>query len=96
MKKATADNNSGVVIHPWASRRYPAKQLNDLDFADDTALLESTALCAQEQINSTTAAAKDLGFIVNISKTEYMTVNCNPHPTLQVYGEPIAHLADFK
>ena len=25
-----------------------------------------------------------------------MTANCHPHPTLQVYGEPINHVTDFK
>ena len=34
--------DSGVVTHPRQSRRYQAKLLNDLDFADDIALLESS------------------------------------------------------
>ena len=42
MKKATADFDSGVVTHPRRSGRYQAKVLNDLDFADDIALLESS------------------------------------------------------
>ena len=33
--------DSGVVTCPRRSRRYRAKMLNDLDFADDIALLES-------------------------------------------------------
>ena len=35
MRKATSDLDSGVETHPRRSRRYPAKVLNDLDFADE-------------------------------------------------------------
>ena len=34
--------DSEGVTHPRRSRRYPAKILNDLDFADDIAMLESS------------------------------------------------------
>ena len=37
----------------------------------------------------------DTGLIITVHKTGYMTVNCHPHPTLQVYGEPINHVTDF-
>jgi exonuclease III len=98
LKKATSDPDldSGVVTHPRRSRRYPAQVLNDLDFADDIALLESTTSRAQLQLTKTAAAAKDLGLTISVSKTEYMTANCHPHPTLTVYGEPIKHVTDFK
>ena len=97
LKKATSDLDSGAVTHPRRSRRYPVKVLNDLDFADDIALLESTIPRAQAQLTSTAAAAKDLGLIISVPKTEYMTVNCHPHPTLQVYdGESINHVTDFR
>ena len=95
LKKATSDLDSGVVTHPRRSRRYPVKVLNDLDFADDIALLESTIPRAQVQLTSTAAAAKDLGLIIGVPETKYMTMNCHPHPTLQVYGESINHVTDF-
>ena len=47
LKKATSDVDTGVVTHPRRSRRYPARVINDLDFADDIALLESTMSQAQ-------------------------------------------------
>jgi len=96
LKKATTCVESGVETHPRRSRRYPAQVLNDLDFADDIALLESTMLRAQEQLTRTASAAEDLGLIISVSKTEYMTANCHPHPPLTVYGEPIQHVTDFK
>ena len=38
--KATDGVGTGVVTHPRLSRRHPAKQSNDLDFADDIDLLD--------------------------------------------------------
>ena len=53
LKKATSQLDSGVVTHPRRSRRHPAKSLNDLDFADDIALLESSIFRAQAQLTKT-------------------------------------------
>lgn len=96
LTKATSELDSGVITHPRRSRRHPAKLLNDLDFADDIALLESTIPRAQVQLTRTATAAEDLGLVISVSKTEYMTANCNSHPTLQVYGDTINHVTDFK
>ena len=96
MKRATEDTESGIVTHPRQSRRHPAKFLNDLDFADDIALLESSIPNAQVQLTRTAAAAEHLGLIISVPKTEYMTVNCNPQPSLEVYGQQISHVSDFK
>ena len=46
---------------------------------------------AQAQLTRTTSAAKDLGLIISVPKTEYMTANCHPTPPLQVYGQAINH-----
>ena len=96
MKNATEGTDSGVVTHPRRSRRYPAKALNDMDFADDIALLESSNSRAQAQLTRTAAAAEKLGLIISVPKTEYMTINCSPQPPLQVYGESINHVSNFK
>ena len=50
MTKAIEDTDFGVVTHPRQSRRHPAKILNDLDFADNIALLESCIPSAQAQL----------------------------------------------
>ena len=78
------------------SSRYPAKMLNDLDFADDIALLESFIAWAQSQLTRTATAAADLGLVISAPKTEYMTANCNAQPALEVYGSTINHVTDFK
>ena len=98
LKKTTSQLDSGVVTH-HRSRRHPAKSLNDLDFADfadDIALLESSISRAQAQLTKTAEAAANLGLVISAPKTEYMTVNCNPQPALQVYGDPINHVSDFR
>ena len=96
LKKATSQLDSGVVTHHRRSRRHPAKSLNDLDFADDIALLESSISRAQAQLTKTAEAAADLGLVISAPKTEYMTVNCNPQPALQVYGDPVNHVSDLR
>ena len=96
MRKATENIESGIVTHPRRSRRHPAISLNDLDFADDIALLESSMTNAQAQLSRTAAAAEDLGLVISVPKTEYMTVNCNPQPPLEVYGQPIKHVPNFR
>ena len=50
LKKVTSQLDSGVVTHSLRSRRHPAKSLNDLDFADGIALLESSISRAQAQL----------------------------------------------
>ena len=96
LKKATSQFDSGVVTHPRRSRRHPAKSLNDLDFAADIALLASSISRAQAQLTKTAEAAANLGLVIGAPKTEYMTVNCNPQPVLQVYGDSINHVSDFR
>ena len=96
LKKVTSQLDSGVVTHPRCSRRHPAKSLNDLDFAEDIALLESSISQAQAQLSKTAEAAADLGLVINAPKTEYVTVNCNPQPAFHVYGDPINHVSDFR
>ncbi|XP_072017094.1 uncharacterized protein [Amphiura filiformis] len=87
--------DSGVVTCPRRSRRYPAKLLNDLDFADDITLLESSTPRAQCQLSRTANAAADLGHIISAPK-QCMTINCQPQPPLQVYGNPIKYVTDFR
>ncbi|XP_038064918.1 uncharacterized protein LOC119735291 [Patiria miniata] len=96
LKKATAGLDFGVVTHPRRSRRYLAKQLNDLDFADDIALFESTLPRAQAQLSKTASVAEGVGLIINVPKTEYITSHCEPSPSLHVHGSPFKHVTDFK
>ncbi|KAI8493041.1 hypothetical protein Bbelb_290450 [Branchiostoma belcheri] len=95
LRRATADSDSGIVTHPRASSRYPAKRINDLDFADDLALLESAQESTQAQLSKTASAAAEVGLVVSVLKTKYMCYNDNPGQPLQVYGETINQVQDF-
>lgn len=76
-----------VVTHPPSSKRHPAKSINDLDFTDDIALLESSVSQAQAQLTKTAEAAAYLGLVISTPKTEYVTMNCNSQPELHDYGD---------
>ena len=78
LKKATLQLDSGVVTRPRRSRRHPAKPLNDLDFADDIALLEFSIFRAQAQLTKTAEAAADLGLVISAPKTVY---DCELQPS---------------
>ncbi|XP_063728629.1 uncharacterized protein LOC134856217 [Symsagittifera roscoffensis] len=61
--------------------------ISDLDYADDICLLEDNADDAQSLLNRVVAAAKEVGLIVNASKTKCMVtrtdqavlyLDCNP------------------
>ena len=82
---------SGVVTYSRQSRRHPVKVQNDLYFTDDIALLESLMPRAQTQLTRTADATADLGLIISAPKSEYLTINYQPQPPLQVYGNPINH-----
>ena len=64
-----SDADSGVMTHLRQSRRYPAKFLSDLDFADDITLLESSTSLARSQLTKIADAAADIGLIISVSKT---------------------------
>lgn len=103
----TSDGDSGVLTCPRKSRRYPAKVLNDLDFADEIASLQSSispfpvfhfsipSLHCPVPANKKRCAAADIGVVISASKTEYIVINC-PQPPLEVYGSTINHGQDFK
>ena len=89
--------DSGVVTCPRQSRRYPAKVLNDLDFADVIALLESSMPRTQSQLTRTADAAADLGLYQRTQNWVYIyTCMTIPQPPLQVYGNPINHVTNFR
>ena len=95
LREATSQLGSRVVAHPRQSGRHPAKSLNDLDFADDVALLESSVSRARAQLTKTAEAAADLGLVIGAPGAGCVTVGCDPRPALQVCGDPVGHVSDF-
>jgi hypothetical protein len=90
-----AEEGHGFTTHPRRSRREPAKVLNDLDFADDIALLSGSKEEAQQQVEVHSAAAREVGLLINIGKTEVMTPqSCGDGLILD--GEEIKRVEDFR
>ena len=69
-----SDNGDGFMLRRRMSRRHPEKRLCALAYADDIALLSSTAEGAQRLLNGLTIAASRIGLVLNGQKTEVFTV----------------------
>ena len=57
------------------SRRYPAKTITNVDYANDIAILANTHNKAESLLHSLEWATADIGLHVNAHKTEYMCYN---------------------
>ena len=62
MKTFTARKRNGILWTPW-------RQVDDLDFADDLALLSNTHLQMQEKTNKVAATSAQLGLNIQGEKT---------------------------
>ncbi len=56
-------------------RRYPARTITDVDYADNIALLANTLTQGETLLHSLERAAAGIGLHVNAGKTEYMCFN---------------------
>ena len=97
MNNAQSKNpEGGVVTHPRRSRRHKDIILNDLDFADDIALLESSIPRAQKQLSHTSDSAASVGLVINTDKTEFLTLNCPTNQQLMVGPKSLSRVDDFR
>jgi hypothetical protein len=93
---------NGFLTHLRESRRFPAKAIFDLDFADDIALCEGILERAQTQLDQTAKQAKLVGLEVNIKKTEAFTNqdiihrNQSKPKNLELEGQRIEWVNNFK
>ena len=60
-----SEENSGFITHPRQSSRILEQRLNDLDYADDIALLETNRVRAQHQLERTCQKANKVGLEIN-------------------------------
>ena len=72
---SNSEEEFGFIYAKRTSSRHPDQKLNDLDFADDIALLENSIKQANEQLDKLAAVAKEVGLEINVEKTEYMAFN---------------------
>ncbi|KAI8486591.1 hypothetical protein Bbelb_355660 [Branchiostoma belcheri] len=88
----------GLEIQPRRSRRHPAVNLTDLDFADDLALTTHLVKDAETLLQSLEKAATQVGLHCNESKTEFICT-CPSNTTFELKslsGICIKQVVDFK
>ena len=97
-----SDQNFGFTFQQQTgsrSRGTPAQVINDLDFADDVALLENSIHQANEQLCTLSLEAGYVGLDINKAKTEYMTINQRADEAetkLMLYGVELVKVENFK
>ena len=103
-----ANSGEGFVTKPKRSARLNSREtttsLNDLDFADDIALLEGSLDRAQQQLSITAKKAREVGLEVNVQKTEafsnqeHASANeaIHTHEYIELDGQRIEWVKNFK
>ena len=90
-KQSTAGQRTGIQ---WTF----VKQLEELDFADNTSLLShkpQDAQDAQEKLRRVTEEAKKTGLQINIGKTETIFMNNKQADLLRLHQENIKKVEKF-
>ena len=82
MKTTTTSRNSGIQWTLWT-------QLNDLDFADDLALLSHNHSQMQDKTTLLETTSAGTGLKINRKKTELMKMNTTANTPIIVGGGPI-------
>lgn len=80
---------------PRRSRRHPAEEISDLDFADDIVELEESLEKAQSPLNLLCLTTEEVGLCIDTTKTKLITCSI-PHSSLQQDGEDIENVEDFQ
>ena len=88
MKTTTSGRNNGIQWTLWT-------QLDDLDFADDLALLSHSLSQMQDKTNCLETILAGTGLKINKKKTELMKINSTAHTPVTVRGEPIRKVDSF-
>ena len=89
MKTTTTDrNNVGIHWTLWT-------QVDDLDFADDLALLSHNHSQMQDKTTLLETTSAGTGLKINRKKTELMKMNTTANAPITVGGEPIREVESF-
>nr|KAG5711268.1 hypothetical protein BaRGS_005965 [Batillaria attramentaria] len=88
MKTTTAGRKNGIQWTLWT-------QLDDLDFADDLALLSHSHSQMQDKTTCLEATSAGTGLTINRKKTELMKINTTANTPVTVGGEPIREVESF-
>ena len=88
MKKTTTYRRNGIQWTPWS-------QLEDLNFADDLALLSHSHQQMQEKTELLNTMSTQLGLNINRSKTRIMKANTKNNNLITMNGEPLEETDSF-
>ncbi|XP_073714068.1 uncharacterized protein [Misgurnus anguillicaudatus] len=88
MKTTTEHTKTGIQWTPFT-------QLDDLDFADDLALLSHTRQQMQDKINSIAATSAQVGLNINKHKTKILKVNNIKNDPVLLDGEALEEVEAF-
>ena len=85
-----ASDTSGVTICKGRSSREPEVSLEDLDYADDIALLECSRHCLQKSSSKVEAISSPTGLTFNAEKCRTMSVNDKSNAPIRVLSNEYA------
>ena len=88
MKTTTSGRNNCIQWTLWT-------QLDDLDFADDLALLSHNHSQMQDKTTLLETTSAGTGLKINRKKTELMKMNTTANAPITVGGEPIREVESF-
>ena len=88
MKTSTAQKRNGIQWTPWT-------QLDDLDFADDLALLSHTQHQMQEKTNIVSATSTRLGLTIHRGKSKVLKINTANSTPITLEGEALEEVESF-
>ena len=88
MKDTTKNKNTGI-------RWKLTQKLEDLDYADDLALISSTKDHLQTKINTLMETANTTGLLINADKTKSMRLNARHHHNLKLGEKEIDDVEKF-
>ena len=88
MKRSTSDNTTGI-------RWNMTSKLDDLDYADDIALLTSSREQMQVKVDRVVSHVKSTGLKINASKTKVMRINARNTQAITAAGEEIEDVSSF-
>ena len=99
LRKALDENPElGFTLQQQRSRRHPAINITDIDYADDLAISTDTIEDAMKLLHKIEEVASQIGLYINSKKTEYIIINIE-NDTWEIRdsnGNLIKRVNDFK
>ena len=88
MKKSTDERRNGIQWTMWT-------QLDDLDFADDLALLSHNRQQMQEKTTELASASLQVGLKIHTGKTKILKVNNRSNEPITLWNNPLEEVEAF-